>query len=234
MIYGSATLGDLPVETIVKVYREQLGRRSFRSLGITGRLQRLPERIRRQILEPTCGGCGQRITADVRRVVHDGRTFHPSCGRKFVAAEAANPTAVIGVVRGRACPLGEWGMVYARGDESGSFERFDVAAFDHVDGSRVALQVDHNGAALRGSMTFTPWRGGLDSEFALRDSPCARETLRFLRAGECAGCSVKYVRRAGRWDATNRGDVITRADLREISLIRQSRPAWFGTFAEAR
>jgi HK97 family phage prohead protease len=195
------------------------------------------ELAKRFLSNRVCAGCSQRIAESVEHVVRNGFVFHPSCGRKYTERAAVSPTGdtrkggSIGTISGRAAPLGRWTLIRHR-DGFDFHEQFALGAFDrHLDRGDVALQVDHNGVAIPGELRLVHGGHALDFTFDVHDTPLGREVLRWMRAGECRGCSVRYDHADIRFDPFMRGEVIVSARLIEISLMRARRPAWWGTHA---
>jgi HK97 family phage prohead protease len=109
------------------------------------------------------------------------------------------------------------------------FEKLERGVFQDSHG--VELRVDHGATAIPGELRLIQMPDGLDFEFRVHDSSFGREVLRWVRAGECEGCSVAYRHAQQRKDPFTKGTIILSAELFEISLCRSAQPAWYDTYA---
>jgi hypothetical protein len=188
------------------------------------------DRLRRNL---HCAGGGQRIASVVTPTIRGISTYQPDCAtrsmaRVIVAAPVA--PATIAILQGSAGRLFDPAGcgIFRPDDQCTQLERFATGSLDDsIARGGQYLCVDHSAVRLQGRF-LTLQEDGQELRFRFAISDGARERARLKQIPAARGCSVKF-----KPTHTRSGDramaVYHRAELVEVSICLEGRPAWYGS-----
>jgi hypothetical protein len=219
------------------------GREHTADRGDRGQYSAVEAAVIRARAQAVCAECQQHISPTIEWALRGTQTFHPSCAlRHDTKQRAATTVAVplpvaektIGILTGRAAPMGEWCAIPHQ-DGHSFMEQFAPFCFDRsIKRQKPILEINHDRVAIPCGLTFVNYQQQhLDFIASIHDSPRGRFLAGLFKRNDITGVSVRFQPVRKRSDPRLPGsDVIEEADLLAIGLCYgQSVPSWYGTHA---